>query len=77
MKKQLNMNKFIIFFILFILTVDNYAQQIVFKSNGKINYSLSIDEVALLDSIQHKTFLFFQNEHHPEKGIVKDRAESR
>jgi hypothetical protein len=76
MKKQLNMNKFIIFFILFILTVDNYAQQIVFKSNGKINYSLSIDEVALLDSIQHKTFLFFQNEHHPEKGIVKDRAAS-
>ena len=28
----------------------------------------------MLDSIQYKTFLFFLNEHHPEKGIVKDRA---
>jgi hypothetical protein len=28
----------------------------------------------MLDSIQHKTFLFFLNEHHPEKGIVKDRT---
>ena len=26
----------------------------------------------MLDSIQHKTFLFFLNEHHHEKGIVKD-----
>ena len=30
----------------------------------------------MLDSIQHKTFLFFLNEHHPEWGIVKDRAAS-
>jgi hypothetical protein len=31
----------------------------------------------MLDSIQHKTFLFFLNEHHPEKGIVKDRTTRR
>ena len=30
----------------------------------------------MLDSIQHKTFSFFLNEHHPEKGIVKDRTTS-
>jgi hypothetical protein len=28
----------------------------------------------MFDSIQYKTFLYFLNEHNPEKGIVKDRA---
>ena len=51
-------------------------QQLVFKSNGKVNYPLTPDEETMLDSIQHKTFLFFLNEHHPEKGIVKDRTAS-
>ncbi len=49
-------------------------QQIVFKSNGKVSYPLMPGDERMLDSIQHKTFLFFLNEHHPEKGIVKDRA---
>jgi len=49
---------------------------LTFKSNGKINYTLSTDEEIMLDSIQQKTFLFFMNEHHPEKGIVKDRSAS-
>jgi hypothetical protein len=48
--------------------------QILFKSNGKVNYPLSQNEDALLDSIQHNTFLFFLNEHHSEWGIVKDRT---
>ncbi len=46
----------------------------VYQSFGKIDYTLSQDEIAMLDSIQYKTFLFFLNEHHPEWGIVKDRA---
>jgi hypothetical protein len=49
-------------------------QHLKFKSNGKVNYPLTRDEEKMLDSIQHKTFLFFLNEHHPEKGIVKDRT---
>ena len=54
----------------------SHPQNIVFKSNGKINYPLKPGEDKMLDSIQHKTFLFFLNEKHPEKGIVKDRTTS-
>jgi hypothetical protein len=49
-------------------------QQLVFKSNGKIDYPLTPAEETMLDSIQQKTFLFFFHEHHPEWGIVKDRT---
>ncbi|MCX6281353.1 MAG: Tat pathway signal protein [Bacteroidetes bacterium] len=52
------------------------AQKTVFKSHGKVNYPLSSGDEKMLDSIQHKTFLFFLNEYHPEKGIVKDRTTS-
>jgi len=50
------------------------TQQFAFKSHGKVNYPLTSGEEAMLDSIQHKTFLFFLIEHHPEWGIVKDRT---
>jgi hypothetical protein len=40
------------------------------------NYKLSEEETVLLDSIQHKTFLFFMNERNPENGLVKDRSAS-
>jgi hypothetical protein len=56
------------------VVVGAQSQQLVFKSHGKVNYPLSAGETKLLDSIQSKTFLFFLKEHHPEKGIVKDRA---
>jgi len=52
-------------------------QNIVFRSNGKVNYPITAGEESMLDSIQHKTFLFFLNEHHPENGIVKDRTLSK
>ena len=52
----------------------NKQQEIEFKSNGRINYPLTAEDEAMLDSIQHKTLLFFLNEHHPEWGIIKDRA---
>jgi hypothetical protein len=45
-----------------------------YKSFGKVNYSVTTEDVAMLDSIQYKTFRYFLNEHHAEKGIVKDRA---
>lgn len=48
--------------------------QIIFSSQGKIDYPLTADDEAMLDSIQLKTFQFFLHEHHPEWGIVKDRA---
>jgi hypothetical protein len=50
------------------------AQQLTFKSKGKVQYAITPEEEKMLDTIQYKTFLFFLNEHHPEKGIVKDRT---
>jgi hypothetical protein len=50
------------------------AQSLVYKSQGKVQYKLSADETAMLDSIQRKTFEFFMQEHHADWGIVKDRA---
>ena len=58
------------------LAACNQPQQIDFKSKGRVDYPITRDEEIVLDSIQHKTFLFFLNEHHPEWGIVKDRAAS-
>lgn len=65
-----------LFITLLIIAVSCFAQaqNHGFKSQGKVNYPITADETAMLDSIQYKTFLFFLNEHHPEWGIVKDRA---
>jgi hypothetical protein len=76
MKRQL---KFSLLFLLTIIISNSgctKTNQTVFKSSGKINYPVTADEVAMLDSIQHKTFLYFVNEHHSEWGIVKDRGAS-
>ncbi|MEI6059475.1 MAG: glucoamylase family protein [Bacteroidota bacterium] len=74
MKKFLKLS--LAFSIALLITASGCAQSqlLEFKSAGKVNYPLTPGEVAMLDSIQYKTFLFFLNEHHPEKGIVKDRA---
>jgi hypothetical protein len=50
------------------------SEDLVYKSQGKINYPLTADESAMLDSIQKQTFQFFLLEHHPDFGIVKDRT---
>lgn len=47
---------------------------VLFKSGGRVNYNITSEQEKMIDSIQHKAFLFFLNEHHPEKGIVKDRT---
>lgn len=49
-------------------------QSTVFKSRGRINHTMTPEQVQLLDSIQQKTFLYFLHEHHPRWGIVKDRS---
>ncbi|OFX83593.1 MAG: hypothetical protein A2W99_15290 [Bacteroidetes bacterium GWF2_33_16] len=64
----------VLFILILIFYSCNQPQQIEFKSHGKVDYSITRDDEVLLDSIQRKTFLYFLNEHHPEWGIVKDRA---
>ncbi len=62
--------------LLLFLYPELFSQQqpVTFQSRGKIDYPLSKDETAMLDSIQEKTLRFFMQEHHPEKGIIKDRS---
>jgi hypothetical protein len=68
--------RIVLFFVVFSIAIGSAtSQNTVFRSNGKVNYPLALGEESMLDSIQHKTFLYFLNEHHPEKGIVKDRTE--
>jgi len=65
----------VLLFVSFLAVISNaQPQHLVFKARGKVNYPLTRDEETMLDSIQHKTLLFFLNEYHPEKGIVKDRT---
>lgn len=64
--------------IIFIIAVSSFScksqEKQYYKSFGKIDYTLNTADEKMLDSIQYKTFLFFLNEHHPDKGIVKDRS---
>ncbi|MBE9467647.1 MAG: Tat pathway signal protein [Bacteroidetes bacterium] len=64
----------ILIFVIISLTACNQPNQLKYNSTGKIDYPITEDEEIMLDSIQQKTFLFFLNEHHPDWGIVKDRA---
>lgn len=60
--------------VVFSLYACNSNKQLEFRSKGKIDYRLTAEDEMMLDSIQHKTFLYFMNEHHPQWGAVKDRA---
>lgn len=68
--------KFSLLAVIMLLAITACQQQEsqVFKSFGKIDYPITKEDEMMLDSIQQKTFLFFVHEHHPEWGIVKDRA---
>ncbi len=57
------------------VTVSAQQKAPLFKSNGKVNYPLTAADEKLLDTLQHKTFLFFLNEYHKEFGIVRDRSQ--
>lgn len=73
--KRITLISKVLFVVLILAAACNgQQQQTLFTSAGKINYNLAPDDEIMLDSIQHKTFLFFLNEYHPEKGIVKDRT---
>lgn len=52
----------------------NTKQEQTFRAFGCIDYALTNEDEQLLDSIQYATFQFFMHEHHPQWGIVKDRA---
>lgn len=45
-----------------------------YPSQGKIDYDISAQDEAMLDSIQYKTFQFFLKENNPEVGGVKDKS---
>jgi len=66
-----------ILFVVFVF-VGCKAQQdnVVFKSNGKVDYPLSNSDEKLLDSIQYRSFLYFINESDHKTGLVKDRSAS-
>ena len=64
----------ILFLAAFMMASCKQPQPPEYRSGDKVDYPLTTDEEVMLDSIQHKTFLYFLNEHHPEKGIVKDRT---
>ena len=70
----MKISKFLLFVVFTFSLGAAQPQQLVFKSHGKVNYPLTPDEKTMLDSIQHKTFLFFLHEYQPEKGLVKDRT---
>jgi len=74
MKTKSFLNHFLLLLIALLFMEFVQAQSLVFKSHEKVQYPLSADETAMLDSIQLKTFAFFMNEYHPDWGIVKDRA---
>lgn len=66
----------ILLIMFFLIGCKSQQDQIVFKSKGKVNYSLSNSEIKLLDSIQYRSFLYFYNESNRENGLVKDRSAS-
>lgn len=68
------MKKILIVFAGLFVAACGAKEEKTYTSFGKIGYRLSREEAAMLDSIQEKTFKFFWHEHHPELGIVKDRA---
>jgi hypothetical protein len=74
MKNRIKLSNIVLLVLFMTASGCAHSQKSVFKSHGKVNYPVTPADVAMLDSIQHKTFLFFLNESHPEKGIVKDRA---
>jgi hypothetical protein len=74
MKRIFEMKTLNTFLLVVFVFVGCQAQQDrVFKSNGKVDYTLSDNDQILLDSIQYRSFLYFINELNPENGLVKDR----
>lgn len=76
MNNRVRIGKFLILLSFSLLACNSTKNSPTFKSQGKIDYRVTTEDEEMLDSIQHKTFLYFMNEHHPQWGAVKDRAAS-
>ena len=61
MKRNFEMKtiKIILFVVYLFVGCNPQQNQIVFQSNGKVEYPLSNSETKLLDSIQYRSFLLF------------------
>lgn len=60
--------------VLFLGACSEPQQTNEFISHGKVDYPVTTEDNALLDSIQYQTFLFFRDKVNPEKGLFMDRA---
>ncbi len=76
MNNQIRSSLIVMLAIIFITLGCKQEKHQAYRSFGKIDYPVTSDEIAMLDSIQYKTFLYFINEYDPEKGIIKDRSAS-
>lgn len=78
MIKKYTYSKIFCFLLLLILSAgcSNHLEKRVSYPPYSDNYKLTNEETILLDSIQHKTFLFFMNERNPDNALVKDRSAS-
>lgn len=74
MKTLISFPRIIVIFSIVMFSCGKSPQTTEFISRGNIDYPLSADDEALLDSIQYHTFLFFKDKVNPEKGLFKDRA---
>jgi len=63
-----------LFLILYFITAFTAISQDKIAYSPGIEYKLSSEEEIFLDSLQHRSFLFFLNEINPELGIVRDRT---
>jgi hypothetical protein len=71
------MKPFLIFIaIVPILILCNSSNQNQFLNSPTkpIFYQLTSEQSAFLDTLQHRTFLYFWHEANPENGLVKDRS---
>jgi hypothetical protein len=66
----------ILVFIVFIFNQCNPSKQNQFLNSPPqpINYQLTPEQSAFLDTLQHRTFLYFWHEANPDNGLVKDRS---
>src|SRR3972149_9597946 len=77
MKRIIHYKNIFYLLVIFIFTACSYNDgDRFYYSQNRINYKLKKEEVVMLDSIQHKAFLFFINERNPQNGLVKDRTAS-
>ena len=75
MKMQMLKIKIILTLSLFILPFHYHLDNTeVSNSQRKVIYKLSSSDKKFLDTLQHRTFLYFWYECNPDNGLVKDRS---